>query len=125
MLSWVISPVFSLIIAFVMFKIIVKIILVKKDSFVRALKLSPRIYRAGSVYIVLSFLFKTPLGKKLAIESWAALLAAFIFAVLMGYAGMVFLRRFYQQRMTAASRRGFPQNTNRHILLRGGGPGRK
>ena len=41
-----------------------------------------------------SFLFKTPLGKKLAIDSWTALLVAFIFAILLGYAGMVLLRRF-------------------------------
>ena len=93
-LSWVISPVFSLIIAFVMFKIIVKLILVKEESFVRALKLSPAFIGLAVFIIVLSFLFKTPLGKKLAIDSWAALLVAFIFATLLGYAGRVLLHRF-------------------------------
>ena len=93
-LSWVISPVFSLIIAFVMFKIIVKVILAAKRSFVRALKLSPAFIGLAVFLIVLSFLFKTPLGKKLAIDSWTALLVAFIFAILLGYAGMVLLRRF-------------------------------
>jgi len=93
-LSWVISPVFSLIIAFVMFKIIVKVILAAKRSFDRALKLSPAFIGLAVFLIVLSFLFKTPLGKKLAIDSWTALLVAFIFAILLGYAGMVLLRRF-------------------------------
>jgi PiT family inorganic phosphate transporter len=93
-LSWVISPVFSLIIAFVMFKIIVKVILAAKKSFDRALKLSPAFIGLAVFLIVLSFLFKTPLGKKLAIDSWTALLVAFIFAILLGYAGMVLLRRF-------------------------------
>jgi PiT family inorganic phosphate transporter len=93
-LSWVISPVFSLIIAFVMFKIIVKVILAAKRSFVMALKLSPAFIGLAVFLIVLSFLFKTPFGKKLAIDSWTALLVAFIFAILLGYAGMVLLRRF-------------------------------
>ena len=93
-LSWIISPVFSLIIAFLMFKIIVVAILAKKASFIRALRLSPAFIGLAVFIIVLSFLFKTPLGKKLAIESWAALLVAFIFALAMGYAGMFLLRRF-------------------------------
>jgi len=93
-LSWVISPVFSLVIAFVMFKIIVKLILVKEETFVKALKLSPAFIGLAVFIIVLSFLFKTPLGKKLAIDSWAALLVAFIFATLLGYAGRVLLHRF-------------------------------
>jgi len=93
-LSWVISPVFSLVIAFVMFKIIVKLILVKEETFVKALKLSPAFIGLAVFIIVLSFLFKTPLGKKMAIDSWAALLVAFIFATLLGYAGRVLLHRF-------------------------------
>jgi len=93
-LSWVISPVFSLVIAFVMFKIIVKLILVKEETFVRALKLSPAFIGLAVFIIVLSFLFKTPLGKKLAIDSWVALLVALIFAALLGYAGRVLLHRF-------------------------------
>jgi len=92
--SWVISPVFSLTIAYVMFKIIVKMILEKKDSFIRALKMSPVFIGMAAFVVVLSFLFKTPLGKKLSMEWWAALLVAFIFAILIGYAGMLFIRRF-------------------------------
>jgi PiT family inorganic phosphate transporter len=96
-LSWIISPVFSLIISFLMFKVIVIAILAKKESFVRALKLSPAFIGLAVFIIVLSFLFKTPLGKKLAIESWAALLVAFIVAFAIGNAGMFLLRRFIPQ----------------------------
>jgi PiT family inorganic phosphate transporter len=91
--SWIISPVFSLFIAFVMFKIIVIVILTKKQSFVKALKLSPAFIGIAVFIIVLSFLFKTPLGKKLAIGSWTAPLVAFIIASAVGYLGMLLLRR--------------------------------
>ena len=93
-LSWVISPVFSLVIAFLLFKTIVKLILVKKDSFLRALKLSPTFIGLAVFVVVLSFLFKTPLGKKLSIETWAALLIALILAICIGYAGKHLLERF-------------------------------
>jgi PiT family inorganic phosphate transporter len=92
--SWVISPVFSLAIAFVMFKVIVTAILKKKNSLTRALKMSPVFIGLAAFVVVLSFLFKTPLGKNLSIDTWAALLAAFIVAILIGYAGMLLIRRF-------------------------------
>jgi phosphate/sulfate permease len=40
-LSWIISPVFALVIGFVMFKVITRLILSKKDPFTWSLKLSP------------------------------------------------------------------------------------
>jgi PiT family inorganic phosphate transporter len=93
-LSWVISPVFSLVIAFLLFKTIVRLILVKKDSFLRALKLSPTFIGLAVFVVVLSFLFKTPLGKKLSVETWTALPIALILAICVGYAGKHLLRRF-------------------------------
>ncbi len=92
--SWVISPVFSLTIAFVIFRAIVKIILEKKDSFARALKMSPVFIGMAAFVVVLSFLFKTPLGKKLSIETWTALAVAFTVAILIGYAGRLLIRRY-------------------------------
>jgi len=85
---------YILIIAFFIFKIIDKLILVKKNSFVRALKLSPVFIGMASFVVVLSFLFKTPPGKQLHIETWTALLVAFILAIIIGYVGMKMLRRF-------------------------------
>ena len=101
-ISWVISPVFSIVIAFFMFKIIVKLILSKNDTFTHALKLSPFFIGATFFVVVLSFLFKTPLGKKLAFGPYAALLVAFILAILFGLAGMKALKWFIKERENGA-----------------------
>ncbi|MBU4186112.1 MAG: inorganic phosphate transporter [Proteobacteria bacterium] len=101
-LGWVIAPVFSLIIAFVMFKFIVKIVLSKKDSFVWSLKLSPFFIGIAVFIVVLSFLFKTPLGKTLAIGNLTALLLALIVAIIFGFAGMKLLSRFVRERKAGA-----------------------
>jgi inorganic phosphate transporter, PiT family len=92
--SWIISPVFSLVIAFVMFKVIVRLILVRKNTFFQALRLSPLFTGMAFFIVVLSFLFKTPLGKKLSIETPAALLIALIFAVIIGFLSKILLKRF-------------------------------
>jgi len=91
--SWVISPVFSLVLSFVMFKLIVKVILSRKDTFGKALKLSPFFVGIACFVVVLSFLFKTPLGKKLSIETPLALVIAFVLATGLGWLGMKLLSR--------------------------------
>jgi PiT family inorganic phosphate transporter len=93
-LSWIISPVFALIIGFIMFKAITRLILSKKDPFTWSLKLSPLFIGIACFVIVLSFLFKTPLGKKLAIDTPMALLMALVLAILLGFAGMKVLGRY-------------------------------
>ncbi len=101
-LSWVISPVFSLIIAFVMFKLIIKIILSKKDPFVWSLKLSPFFIGIAVFIVVLSFLFKTPLGKTLAMGNLTALFLSLIIAIIFGFAGGGLLSRFIRDRKAGA-----------------------
>jgi PiT family inorganic phosphate transporter len=91
-LSWVISPVFSLAIAFIAFKIIVRLIVSKQNAFAMALKLSPGFIGITVFVVILSFLFKTPLGKKLSIENHTAMLFALFPAVILGYAGKTALR---------------------------------
>ena len=93
-MSWIISPVFSMVISFVMFKSIVKLIMIKKDGFVRSLRLSPVFIGLAAFVVVLSFLFKTPLGKTLSIDNWTALLIALILGGAIGYAGKAALKRF-------------------------------
>jgi PiT family inorganic phosphate transporter len=93
-MSWIISPVFSLVISFLLFKTIVKLILIQKDAFNRALRLSPFFIGLAAFVVVLSFLFKTPLGKTLAMDNWTALLVALILAGLVGYAGKTLIKRF-------------------------------
>ena len=97
-MSWIISPVFALVIGFVMFKVITRLIISKKDSFDWALKLSPYFMGIAFFVIVLSFLFKTPLGKKLAISTPMALLLALILAIILGFVAKKVLARFVQKR---------------------------
>ena len=96
-MSWVISPVFSIVIAFLMFKLIVLTILSKKDSFNGALKLSPFFIGIAFFIVVLSFLFKTPLGKKLSIGTPVALVLATVLAIILGFAGKQLLKRLLKR----------------------------
>ena len=92
-LSWIISPVFSMLLAFVMFKVIIRLILSVENPFSRAIKLSPFFIGIAIFVVVLSFLFKTPLGKKLSVGTPSALLIAFLVAALLGWVGkMVVIR---------------------------------
>jgi len=95
--SWIISPVFSLAIGYVMFKIIVKLILSKQDTFQRALNLSPFFIGIAVFIVVLSFLFKTPLGKGLAIGMPVAVLAGLLLALAVGWLGKKLLQRFVKK----------------------------
>ncbi len=97
-LSWIISPVFSFIIAFVMFKIIVRVIISKNNSYAMALKYSP-IFIGLAVFVVAqSFLYKTPLGKTLSIETPVAIVIAIVLAVIGGYAGRALIIRLIGDR---------------------------
>ena len=96
-LSWIISPVFSMVIGFGMFKFIAKTILPKKDPYLRSLQLSPFFIGTAVFVIILSFLFKTPLGKKLAIGTPMALVIAAVLAAILGYFGKSLLRRFVKR----------------------------
>ncbi|HHE75245.1 MAG: phosphate permease [Deltaproteobacteria bacterium] len=93
-LSWVISPVFSLVIAFVMFKVIVRVILSKDAVFERSIRFSPYFIGIAIFVVVLSFLFKTPLGKKFSISMPMALILSFVLAAVLGYIGKILLRKF-------------------------------
>jgi PiT family inorganic phosphate transporter len=93
-LSWVISPVLSLIIGFVMFKIIVKVILSKEEVFERSIQASPYFIGIAMFVVALSFVFKTPLGKKFSISMPMAFMTAFVLAAISGYIGKVLLKRF-------------------------------
>ena len=93
-LSWIISPVFAMAIAYLMFKTIVKFILSKDDPFSQALKLAPYFISIALFVVILSFLFKTPLGKRLAIGTPLALLVALVLAMVLGFWAVKILRKF-------------------------------
>lgn len=97
-LSWVISPVFSLIIGYSMFKLIVKTILSKKKPFDAAIKLSALFIGITFFVVISSFLFKTPLGKKLSVSIPVALSIALCVSVLLGFIGRMLLRKFIKEK---------------------------
>lgn len=105
-LSWIISPVFSLIIAFIMFKIIIRFITSKKQSFEAAIRLSPAFIGIACFIVVLSFLFKTPLGKSLALGGWTALALAIFIATALGYTGKFILIRYVVPKSTENNAEG-------------------
>jgi PiT family inorganic phosphate transporter len=96
-LSWVISPVFSMVIAFLMFKTIVKFILSKKNPFSQALKLAPYFISMALFVVILSFLFKTPLGKRLALGTPLSLLVALVLALVLSFVAVKILRKFIKR----------------------------
>ena len=102
-MSWIISPFFSIIIAFIMFKIIVRLIISKKNQFAEALNLSPYFVGITLFVIILSFLFKTPLGKKLSIETPAALAVSLILSIIFGIIYKNFLSRFIKKKSTSTA----------------------
>jgi PiT family inorganic phosphate transporter len=85
--SWIVSPLFSLAIAFVMFKVIVRFVISCPDDFQRALALAPLFIGLAMFVVVLSFVFKTPLGKHLALGAPASLLIALVLALATGWLG--------------------------------------
>jgi len=93
-MSWIISPVFALVVSYGMFKLIVKLILSRSDPFKRTLKFSPLFVGLASFVVVLSFLFKTPLGKKLHVSMPVAILIALALAAFLGYIGMRLLAHY-------------------------------
>lgn len=86
-LSWVISPVFSLVIGFIVFKGILRFVLSGQDPFAVALRRSPWFIGIAVLIVVMSFLFKTPLGKDLSLSTPAAALISLAIAAAIGFAG--------------------------------------
>ncbi|MCF8067646.1 MAG: inorganic phosphate transporter [Desulfobacterales bacterium] len=101
-LSWIVSPVFSIIIAFILFRIIAKTIISRKDHFIRALKYSPVFIGTTGFIVILSFLFKTPLGKKLNVDMSTALIMSFLLAAILGFTGKLLLRKFIKKKRAGA-----------------------
>ena len=93
--SWVISPLFSMIISYLMFKLIVKFILSKDNPTAQAIKLSPYFTGTAIFIIILSFLFKTPLGKNLSMGTAESLLLSLIIASVLAFLAKILLKKFF------------------------------
>jgi PiT family inorganic phosphate transporter len=83
-LSWVISPVFSLVIGFLMFKLIVLLVLKRTRAYMAALGWSPFFIGLAVFISAMSFLFKTPLGKSAQLSSFNAAGISLIISLIVG-----------------------------------------
>jgi len=86
-LSWVVFPVFSLMISFFIFKLIVRLVLTRAESFQMALKILPFFIAMAVFACAMSFLFKPSLDKTIEIKTVAALFILLITAVALGFIG--------------------------------------
>jgi len=91
MLSWVIFPVLSLAISFFMFKLIVRLILTRSESFQRALIFSPFLIGMAVFVCAMSFLFNTTFCKAIAMTPLSALgislVLSLVLSLALGFAG--------------------------------------
>ncbi|HBN27069.1 MAG TPA: phosphate permease [Desulfobacteraceae bacterium] len=101
-ISWIISPLISMVISYVMFKCIVKFILARRDPYLRAINPSKYFIGITVFIIILSFLFKTPLGKRLAMETHEALILAVIIATGLGLLGQLAIKKFFSSKKRKA-----------------------
>ncbi len=93
--SWIVSPVFALVIGYGMFKVIVRMVLSRRDHLQRALGLSSFFIGLTVFVVVLSFLFKTPLGKTLRFGGGEALALALGLGAVVGWGGKRLLVRSF------------------------------
>jgi PiT family inorganic phosphate transporter len=100
-LSWILSPLFGCILAFVVFKLITKLILGKEDTLAWGKKLAPFFISATFFIIFMSLLLKTRLGEIVIPPPHNQLLWALIISSMVaagtGIAGYLIIRRIQQR----------------------------
>jgi PiT family inorganic phosphate transporter len=94
--SWAISPILGGVIAFLMFKFVLRFIL-RKDNPIEATKrLGPVFVGITIVIVCASILFKTPLGKRLDLDLLQLLFVIFIIGVISTIIGWIILHSFFK-----------------------------
>lgn len=91
--SWIISPVFAGLLAYLVFISIRKLILRAPQTFMAALRWTPVFSGATFFIVMLSFIAKTPLGKSMKIDIETGVMFSLICSVILGY-----LFRFWMQK---------------------------
>jgi len=92
-LSWVLSPVFGCILAFLVFKIIVRLIFAKEEPVKSAKVVGPIIIGATAFLISASLLLKTPISKNFNITDYLGLVISLIASILVSIIGIILLRK--------------------------------
>jgi PiT family inorganic phosphate transporter len=110
--TWIVSPLFSMLLSFLVFKAIYRLILTQENLFERAIGLSPYFIGVTIFIVVLSFMFKTPVGKKMALGAASSIGIGLLIASVAGYAGKHLLRRHTKKRGEEGV-----EHTFRHLQL--------
>lgn len=84
-LSWVISPFFAAAISFTVFSHIRRFILVHTNFFLQALRWAPIWMALTSALVLLSFLYKTPIGKQIPVSNGLGLLGIIVLVCLVWF----------------------------------------
>ncbi|SFM75951.1 inorganic phosphate transporter [Thermodesulforhabdus norvegica] len=93
-LSWIISPIFAGILAFLTFNIVRKRILQHPERLSQMLRWSPLLGGITFFIVALSLLLKTPLGKKFNITNIQAMIIALMCGLLTGTIAFLWVRKF-------------------------------
>ncbi len=91
--SWVLSPVAGCILAFLIFKIIVKLIFSKDDPVKSAKIVGPIIIGFTAFLITASLLLKTSLSKRFDISDFEGIIIAAVVSIIVGALGIILLRK--------------------------------
>ena len=91
--SWVLSPLVGCVLAFIVFKIIIKLIFAKENPVESAKIIGPFLIGITALLITSSLLLKTSLGDRLNISDYEGLLIAAFVAVFIAAIGIVLLRK--------------------------------
>ncbi len=92
-LSWIISPFFAAVIAYLIFHHIRWRIFAARNFVEKAIRWAPRWLGLTTILIGLSFMYKTPVGKKLALPLPASLLLVAVLGFVVWLAGRYLARR--------------------------------
>jgi len=90
--SWILSPLVGCVLAFTVFKIIVKLIFDKDDPVKAARIVGPIIIGFTAFIITTSLFLKTPLSAKLGLSEIDGIIVAAVIAVIVGLFGILLLR---------------------------------
>lgn len=92
-ISWVSSPIFAGLLAFVFFKIIYRFILSVKDSEAASVRIGPIFIGLTFFLVVMSLLLKSPLCKLWSLTMAESLFYAFLAALLSGFFGFLLVKK--------------------------------
>lgn len=91
--SWVLSPLFGCILAFIIFKIIVKLIFSKEKPVKSAKIVGPVIIGFTAFLIVSSLFLETSISRNLNISDFEGLIIAAIISIIVGFIGIFLLKK--------------------------------